>query len=107
MAMNEVEFHDVLDALYEQIEDAVEDLSADVDCEIAGSVLTLTCPDGSALIFSRQAASRELWLAARSGGFHFSWDGEQWYCQREQQSLTALLDRCTQQQIGETLPLDA
>lgn len=104
--MTEVEFHDLLDTLFEEIEDAVEDLSVDVDCEIAGSVLTLSCPDGSALIFSRQAASRELWLAARSGGYHFSFDGEQWYCQREQQSLAELLEACALEQIGEALPLD-
>jgi len=103
--MNEVEFHDVLDTLYETIEDAVDALSVDVDCEIAGSVLTLTCPDGSALIFSRQAANRELWLAARSGGYHFSWDGQQWFCQREQQSLSELLQRCAQDQIGEALDI--
>ncbi len=105
--MNEVEFHDVLDALYEALEDAVDALDADVDCEVTGSVLTLSCPDGSALIFSRQAASRELWLAARSGGFHFSWDGEHWFCGREQQSLEEILDRVCREQIGETLVLES
>ncbi|WP_372864765.1 iron donor protein CyaY [Spongiibacter sp.] len=101
--MNEVDFHDALDALYDALEDAVDELDADVDCEIAGSVLTLSCPDGSALIFSRQAASRELWLAARSGGFHFVWNGEQWFCNREQRSLRDILDAACREQIGETL----
>ena len=103
--MNEVEFHDQLDTFYDAIEDAVDELDVDVDCEIAGSVLTLRCPDGSALIFSRQAATKELWLAARSGGYHFSWDGQQWFCQREQQSLSELLQRCAQDQIGEALDI--
>ena len=103
--MNEVEFHDQLDELYDAIEDAVDELEADVDCEIAGTVLTLRCPDGSALIFSRQSATRELWLAARAGGYHFSWDGEQWFCNREQQSLQQLLDAAAESQIGERLPL--
>ncbi|MAY38767.1 MAG: iron donor protein CyaY [Spongiibacter sp.] len=103
--MNEVEFHDQLDELYDAIEDAVDELEADVDCEIAGTVLTLRCPDGSALIFSRQAATQELWLAARSGGYHFSWDGTQWFCNREQQTLQQLLDAAAESQIGERLPL--
>ena len=103
--MNEVEFHDQLDTFYDAIEDAVDELDVDVDCEIAGSVLTLRCPDGSALIFSRQAATKELWLAARAGGYHFSWDGEQWFCNREQQSLQQLLDAAAESQIGERLPL--
>ena len=46
-----------------------------------------------------------LWLAARSGGYHFSWDGQQWFCQREQQSLSELLQRCAQDQIGEALDI--
>ena len=46
--MNEVEFNDNIDELYTTIEDAIDDLDADVDCEISGGVLTLQCPDGSA-----------------------------------------------------------
>jgi CyaY protein len=103
--MTETEFHDQLDDFYNAIEDAVDDLDQDVDCEISGSVLTLSCPDGSSLIFSRQAASRELWLAARSGGFHFSWDGSQWYCQKESKSLEEILDAVCEDQIGATLDL--
>ncbi|MBD2857405.1 iron donor protein CyaY [Spongiibacter sp. KMU-158] len=104
--MNEADFHDQLDDLYDAIEDAADELEADIDCEISGSVLTLNCPDGSAIIFSRQGASRELWLAARSGGFHFSWNGEQWFSQKENQSLQTLFNQACQEQIGETFALD-
>ena len=34
--MNEVEFNDNIDELYVAIEDAVDELEADVDCEISG-----------------------------------------------------------------------
>ncbi len=103
--MTEAEFNDQLDALYDTIEDAVDELDADVDCEISGSVLTLRCPDGSAIIFSRQSATRELWLAARSGGFHFVWQDGEWYSRKEACSLTTKLDAVCREQIGETLPL--
>lgn len=103
--MTEAEFNDQLDALYEQIEDAVDELDADVDCEISGSVLTLSSPDGSSIIFSRQSATRELWLAARSGGFHFAWNGDEWYSQKETCSLSEMIERVCLEQIGETLSL--
>jgi CyaY protein len=101
--MNEVQFNDNIDELFTEIEDAVDELTADVDCEISGGVLTLKCPDGSAMIFSRQSASCELWLAARSGGFHFNWDGQQWFCGRTEQSLQAMLAEIGLDQIGEPL----
>ena len=101
--MNEVAFNDNIDELYVAIEDAIDELDADVDCEISGGVLTLKAPDGSAMIFSRQSASRELWLAARSGGFHFTWVDEQWYCQRTEKSLKQMLAEISLEQIGEEL----
>ena len=104
--MNEAEFNDQLDSLFDEIEDAVEDLDADIDADNSGGVLTLNCPDGSAIIFSRQSASRELWVAARSGGFHLGWDGERWYCARSEEDLATLLARVTREQIGEALELD-
>ncbi|MBQ0795768.1 iron donor protein CyaY [Zhongshania sp.] len=103
--MNEVEFNDNIDELYTTIEDAIDDLEADVDCEISGGVLTLQCPDGSALIFSRQSASKELWLAARSGGFHYSWQNNEWYCARTEQTLSEMLAEISKEQVGEVLLL--
>lgn len=101
--MNEVEFNDNVDELFTVIEDAIDDLEADVDCEISGGVLTLQCPDGSALIFSRQTATKELWLAARSGGFHYTWQNNEWYCGRTEQTLAAMLETISRDQIGEAL----
>ncbi len=104
--MNEADFHDQLDELYDAIEDAADQLDTDIDCELNGSVLTLNCPDGSAIILSRQTASKELWLAARSGGFHFSWNGEMWFSNKEGKSLQALFEQACDEQIGERLTLE-
>lgn len=104
--MNDVEFNDNIDELFATIEDAVEELDADVDCEISGGVLTLECPDGSALIFSRQTATRELWLAARSGGFHYVWQNNEWYCARTEQTLADMLSDISRAQIGEAIQLN-
>ena len=101
--MNDAEFNDNIDELFNTIEDAIDDLEADVDCEISGGVLTLKCPDGSALIFSRQTASKELWLAARSGGFHYNWQNNEWYCGRTEQTLNEMLADISREQMGEVL----
>ena len=104
--MTESEFNDLVDETFALIEDAMDDCEADVDSENAGGVLTLGCEDGSAIIFSRQPASRELWLAARSGGFHFIYQEGHWYCPKHQQGLALMIARITEEQAGEAITLD-
>jgi len=55
----------------EAVESAIDDNDADIDFESMNDILTLTCSDGSSIIFTRQSATSQLWLAAKSGGFHF------------------------------------
>lgn len=104
--MNELEFNDSLDALYECIEEAVDDLDLDTDCEIAGSVLSVHCPDGSSLIFSRQPSTQQLWLAARSGAFHFHQPDGQWLCTRSGRSFDEIFAEVCLDQLGQVCKLD-
>jgi CyaY protein len=104
--MTESEFNDLVDDTFAIIEDAVDNCETDIDSEESGGVLTLTCANGSAIIFSRQAASRELWVAARSGGFHFIFRNGQWYCPKYDKSLRAMFSEITQEQANEAIDLD-
>ena len=104
--MTESEFNDLVDETFALIEDAVDHCEADIDSENSGGVLTLSCENGSAIIFSRQPASRELWLAARSGGFHFIYQDGRWYCPKLQQGLAPMFSKITGEQAGETITLD-
>ena len=63
-------------------------------------MLTLTFRNGSVAIISRQSAIHQLWLAARSGGFHFDYDGsrKQWVCTANGKTLPDMLSEvCLQQ----------
>ena len=104
--MTEAEFNDRVDEDLDKIEEALDDLDADVDAELNGSVLTLTCENGSAIIFSRQSATQELWMAARSGGFHFRLENDRWSCTKSGQRLADLFAAAMQEQAGESLQLD-
>ena len=61
-----------------------------------------TFRSGSVAIISRQSAIRQLWLAARSGGFHFDYDEgeEQWICTVNGQSLPDMLSEVCLEQGG-------
>ena len=103
--MTEVEFNDRVDTTLERIEEAFDDCEVDVDVEYAAGILTLRCPNGSAVIFSRQSATQELWVAARSGGYHLAYHEPHWRCTKTDISLSDLFADITAAQVGETIHL--
>ena len=52
-----------------------------------------------------QAAAREIWVAAKSGGYHFRSDGVRWVNTRDGSELFAALSTYVSQQSGETVNL--
>lgn len=99
------DYDEAIESLFQLIEDQVDELEADVDCEVNAGVMTLTCPNGSVLIFSRQSAVEQLWLAAKLGGFHFEQKEGAWICTRSGRTVQSLLEECSQDQIGEAIIL--
>ncbi|SDI35175.1 iron donor protein CyaY [Pseudomonas panipatensis] len=101
--MSEARFHDLVDDLQRTVEDTFDDSDLDLDLENSGGVLTVRFANGSQLILSRQPALRQLWVAARSGGFHFDYDesGSLWVNDTTGEPLGALLSRATLEQAGE------
>lgn len=83
---------------------------ADFDYEMKpGGIIEIEFADGSRIIINRHAAAREIWVAARSGGFHFSLpvaEGEPWRGTRDDEPLAAVLSRCISEQAGAAVQLD-
>lgn len=103
--MNDTDFNTAVDATLLAIEDALEALGLDIDMETSGGILTLTFANGSKVIVNRQGATREIWVAARSGGFHCGRRDERWICNTTGEELGALLTRVCSEQAGEPVPL--
>ena len=97
--MTETEFHRAVDAVLERVESALADLG-NLDVDLEGGVLTVECPDGTRVIVNRQTPNREIWVAARSGGFHFAWREEAWRDTRSGEELFASLARILESQSG-------
>ena len=102
MSLTEARFHDLVDSTQQALEDIFDDSGLDVDLENSAGVLTVKFDSGQQLIFSRQEPLRQLWLAARSGGFHFDYDEEsgKWSCEKSEELLGEVLARCVQDQTG-------
>ncbi len=108
--MNESEFQTIADQTIMDIQDAIDDSGADIDYEEVGGVLTLEFENGTKIIFSKQPPAKQLWMAARSGGFHFDYDSEkqQWLCDGgENEELYAMLSRLSTEQGGEAVQFSA
>ena len=97
--MNETDFHRAVDAVLARIEGAVEAVDA-LDVDLESGILTITCPDASRIIVNRQTPNREIWVAARSGGFHFTLREEKWRDTRSGDELFASLARIIALQAG-------
>jgi CyaY protein len=99
--MNETEFEALAGAALERIEHALESSGVDADFELKeGGVLEIEFSDGSKIIVNRHGTAREIWVAARSGGFHFRWDGSVWRDSRDRTELFAALSKLVSMQSG-------
>ena len=94
--MTESEFNELADAVFERIERAVDAGGADVECNRNGPVLELEFDDGSQIIINRHGPNQEIWLAARSGGFHYALQDGQWISRRDGSELFGRLGELVQ-----------
>jgi CyaY protein len=86
---------------------ALETGDADVDWNVNDGILEIECADGSKVIVNRHVPNRELWVAARAGGFHFRADGGRWRDTRSGDDLAIVLARLLRAQAGLALTLPA
>jgi len=107
--MTESEFNRQIDATLLAIEEAADASEAGIDYENSGGVLTLTLENGSQVIINRQTPVRQLWVAARSGGFHFDFDDAsgEWHRDSDGVELFAVLSEVISRQGGEEVTLQA
>ena len=103
--MEESDFHRSVDAVLAAIERAAEASEA-LDVDLEGGILTLECADGSRIIVNRQTPNREIWVAARSGGFHFRHREGAWRDTRSGDELFASLARIVAAQCGGTIDFE-
>ncbi len=101
--MTESEFNELADTVFARIEKVIDASDAGIDYDSNGSVMEIEFEDGSKLIVNRHVPNREIWLAAKSGGFHYALQDERWYSQRDGSELFAKLGDLVQLGTGKEL----
>ena len=99
--MTESEFSEIADETLARIERSIEACGVEIDTELRdGGVLELEFENGSKIIINRHAVAREIWVAAKSGGYHFRHADGAWRNTRDNEELFAALERHIGQQAG-------
>jgi CyaY protein len=93
--LDEREYHRLADAALNEIETRLE--AAEVDFErVSESIIEIEL-ERSRIIINKQAAMQEIWLAAKSGGFHYRYvaedHGGRWLDTRSGEELFGALAR--------------
>ncbi len=99
--LSESEFEALADAALAALERALEASALDADVQSKGSgVLEIEFDNGTRMVINRHGAAREIWVAAKSGGFHFRYDGTAWRDSRDGSELFAAVSRLASAQSG-------
>lgn len=101
--MTESEFTRLADAIFTRIENALDSNGTDIDYSFNGPVLELEFEDGSQIIINRHTPNQEIWIAAKSGGFHFSLQDGQWRSKRDGSELFSKLGELVQLATGKSM----
>lgn len=102
--MTDTEYQDRAEAALRAIELACdrinESTDVDLDNQRTGGMVTLTFTNRSQVVVNLQKPLHEIWVAARSGGFHFKWSGDRWQDTKGEGELFDLLQRFVCEQSG-------
>lgn len=105
--MSDPEFMDRAESVLKMIEagcDRINDTTdADIDNQRVGGMVTLGFADNSQIVVNLQKPLHEVWLACRSGGYHYKFDGTQWQDTKGQGEFFARLSIEASTQSGQAL----
>jgi CyaY protein len=106
-ALSDHEYHTRAAAVLGGVEATVDvwlqDDVVDIDAHRTGGLLELSFPNGSKIVLNTQPPLQELWLAARSGGFHFRLVQGHWADTKDGRDFYDVLSECASAQAGRSL----
>jgi CyaY protein len=105
--MTDLEYLDRAEAALKAVEAACDRINdetdADIDNQRVGGMITLVFANRSQIVINLQKPLHEIWMAARSGGYHYKYDGQQWMDTKGAGEFFAHLSREASSQSGQVL----
>ncbi|MHB1199804.1 MAG: iron donor protein CyaY [Polaromonas sp.] len=109
--MTDLEYQDLAERALNAIELACDRINdetdADIDNQRSGGMITLTFANRSQIVINLQKPLQEIWMAARTGGFHYKFNSNHWADTRNASEFFATLSRNASEQAGQPLEFKA
>ena len=111
IVMTDLEFLDQAELLLSAVERCCDrindDTEADIDNQRSGGMITMSFANRSQIILNLQKPLHEVWMAAKSGGYHFKCHAGVWQDTKGQGEFFELLTRFASAQAGQGLMFSA
>ena len=105
--MTDSEFLDLAEALLQSVEAACDRINAELDVDVdnqrVGGMVTLSFSNKYQIIINMQKPLHEIWMAAKSGGYHYRFSDGQWRDTKGHGEFFAELTRNASAQSGGVL----
>jgi len=113
--IDDKQFHQLGSNLLQSIEVALEaaDDALDLDLDVerqGGNVINIRFRDRSVIVVNTQPSLHEIWVAAKSGGYHYRWAGTVasplWLDTKTERELLSDLSEFASAQAGQAITID-
>ena len=105
--MTELEYLDRAEALLATVEAECDRINesgqTDIDNQRVGGMVTLVFDDRSQIVVNLQKPLHEVWLAARSGGYHYTYADGAWRDTKTGEEFFARLSLAASEHAGQAL----
>ncbi len=103
--MDEATYSGLVAGAFKRLVAAADAIDPDVlECDSTGDMVTLTAKSGQKVVVNTQRAVRQIWVAGKSQGIHFSWDGSKWVDDKGKGlELFAWVSECVEAACGQPL----
>ena len=109
--MTDSEYLNQAEAALRAVEQACDQLNDNTDLDIdnqrVGGMITLTFADRSQIVINLQPPLHEIWMAARTGGFHYRWQDDAWRDTKTGQEFFSDLTHQASMQAGAAVVFSA
>jgi CyaY protein len=109
--MTDLQYQDLAESALKAIEIACDrlndELDVDIDNQRSGGMITLVFANRSQIIINLQKPLKEIWMAAKAGGFHYKYSNGQWTDTKDSSEFFTALSRYASEQTGQPLVFKA
>ncbi|QCI26179.1 iron donor protein CyaY [Buchnera aphidicola] len=95
MYIKNIQFHNLYNTVLLNIENYLDHFNSqhDIDYEVNHQIMTILFENQSKIIITKQEVLKQIWLATKKNGYHFSYQNKNWICNRSQENFWHILEK--------------